>query len=235
MSMQTPAEIIASKHAVIFDLFHTLTSLEWSQGTAQPLTHQLLGVPREAWNEQLFFRSRDRLVGRQTDAVDIVTDMARAIDPAITDEVIAAAVENRIARFADALAAIPPATQAVLAELKARGKRIGLLSNADVMEVAAWSASPIAGAFDSELFSCHAGCCKPEPEIYRLSLEQLGVSSSEAVFVGDGGSNELSGARDVGLTTIMMSGVIRHLWPEQIPQRRRHADAEVACLDELLA
>lgn len=40
---------------------------------------------------------------------------------------------------------------------------------------------------------------KPEPEIYRIALESLGVRPDQSVFVGDGGSDELRGAREMGI------------------------------------
>jgi len=55
--------------------------------------------------------------------------------------------------------------------------------------------------WDSIISSKEIGCRKPEPEIYLASLEQLGVSVEEAIFVGHKIS-ELDGARSVGLKTV---------------------------------
>ena len=232
---RTVSSVVRTKKAVIFDLFHTLTPLESTWAEARPMTHQMLGVSREAWNEQLFECSRDRLAGIQTNPIEIVRGMARRIDPTITDETIRAATENRIARFAAALVRITPETRTVIHTLRQQGLRIGLVSNADVTEVAGWSQSPIADLFDSTIFSRHVGHVKPEPAIYRLSLEQLGVTAPEAVFVGDGGSNELKGARDLGITAVMVTNVIRELWPDRIAERANQADFQIEHLAELIA
>src|SRR5690606_10341515 len=125
-------------------------------------------------------------------------------------------------------------TQETVRTLRIRGHRIGLVSNADIMEVAAWSQCPIRDEFHSTIFSCHSGSLKPEAAIYRQSMEELGVTPSEAVFVGDGGSRELEGAKAVGLTTIMVAGIIREIWPDRIPERKRHADFVIEELFELL-
>ena len=234
MSRPSVTAIVASKRAVIFDLFHTLTALESTWGDNRPLTSAVLGVSKEAWNQQLLEGSRERLIGEKKDAFAIVRDLARAINPSLPDDVIHAATENRIARFAAALIQIPASTRHVLQALRQRGTRIGLISNADVMEVAAWTKSPIAGQFDSAIFSCHAGCAKPEAEIYRRSLAELGITPAEAVFVGDGGSNELEGAKTLGITTVMITGIIRELWPEKIPPRLPHADFVIEQLVELI-
>lgn len=101
------------------------------------------------------------------------------------------------------------------------------------MEVAVWETSPIRHLFDSTIFSCHVGCVKPEREIYELSLHELKVLPAESVFVGDGGSNEWQGAKDVGMTTIMITGIIVQLWPDRIANHQQHADFVIERLSEL--
>lgn len=234
MSAPSVPEVVAGKRAIIFDLFHTLTSLESTWGGSRPLTHAMLGVTREAWDRQLHEHSQERLTGVQTNAYEIVGRMARAIDPAITDDLVRRATDNRIARFAGALIQMPVPVQETVRVLRKSGKKIGLISNADVMEMAAWSQCPIHDQFDSTLFSCQVGWAKPDARIYLQCLEELGVSSAEAVFVGDGGSNELEGAKAVGLTTVMITGIIRNIWPERISERRAHADFLIEELSEIL-
>lgn len=237
MTRSTPsvASVVRTKKAVLFDLFHTLTPLESVWSDQRPSTHQMLGVSRADWNNQLFDCSRDRLAGIQTDPFDIIAGMARKLNPDIADATIRAATENRIARFADALARIAPETRRVIQTLRQHGLKIGLISNADVTEVMGWSRSPIADLFDSTVISCHVGHVKPEPAIYRLSLEQLGIDASQAVFVGDGGSNELQGAKDLGITTVFITAVMKELWPEKIPERQQLADFTIAELAELVS
>jgi hypothetical protein len=82
---------LANKKVILFDLFHTLTALESTWGDNRPLTYQLLGVEKEAWNYQLLQNSPDRLTGRKTDPFEIVAEMARNIDPGID-----ACKENRL-------------------------------------------------------------------------------------------------------------------------------------------
>jgi putative hydrolase of the HAD superfamily len=230
---QTIHSIISTKKAVIFDLFHTLTSLEstWSTG---PGTSQMLGVSREEWNEQLLEKSRERLTGEARNPVSILRKMAHAIDPTISEDVIEKATMNRIERFRGALVTIPEATIDVLRVLKDRQHKLGLISNADVTEVIAWQNSPISHLFDSAIFSCEVGCVKPEREIYEISMKQLQVEAHECLFVGDGGSMELKGAQDVGMSTIMITGIIKEIWPDKIDERKTNADFVIENLGELL-
>ncbi|MDY6845011.1 MAG: HAD family hydrolase, partial [Thermodesulfobacteriota bacterium] len=198
------------------------------------MTSEILGVSQEAWNEQLLEKSRQRLIGEVNDPTVMIRTMAHAIDPTIPEEVISTAVKNRIEMFARALKNIPEKTSRTLSELKTLGKKIGLISNADESEIAAWDRSPIAHLFDSTIFSCRVGCAKPEPGIYRLCMQELGVTSHQCLFVGDGGSHELEGAKDLQITTVMMTGIISELWPDRIDERRLYADYVIDQLSELL-
>ncbi len=59
----------------------------------------------------------------------------------------------------------------------------------------------IEDAFDGIVISAEVGLLKPDPRIYHLALEQLGISPGEAVFVDDFRYN-LAGAQAVGIHTI---------------------------------
>jgi HAD superfamily hydrolase (TIGR01549 family) len=55
--------------------------------------------------------------------------------------------------------------------------------------------------FDVSIFSAEVGMVKPDPRIYRMVLEQLGVRAEEAVFVDDFIEN-VEGARAVGMQVV---------------------------------
>ena len=69
---------------------------------------------------------------------------------------------------------------------------------------AVWGETELHGLFDSELFSCDVGLRKPDPRIYLLACEQLGVEPAEALFVGDGANDELAGADRVGMRAVLI-------------------------------
>lgn len=219
---------------VVFDLFHTLTAPE-TQWSSQPWTSDVLGIDRRVWNELLTAGSRWRLAGEETDPYTIIATLARSIDPGISDGLIERAVEVRVGRFRDAFDRVPVEHVETLKRLRARGFRLGLISNADVMEMAPWDRSPLAGLFDAEIFSCRVGHVKPEPAIYLACLDALGLHGEECLFVGDGGSNELAGARAVGMTPVFMSGIMEELWPDQIPARLAQCDHHVRSIREVLS
>lgn len=54
---------------------------------------------------------------------------------------------------------------------------------------------------DSITSSQEVGIQKPDPKIYQLALQQLGITADQAVFVGHN-LIELEGARNVGMKTV---------------------------------
>ena len=219
--------------AIVFDLFHTLTGFE-SEWADLPYTCDVLGIERRIWNGAVTTGSRWRLAGEERDAVRILSRLAREIDPRITDETIRRAAGIRTQRFRDALQRIPPANVETLKALRRAGFSLGLVSNADATEVETWNDCPLAGLFDSEVFSCEVGHVKPEAAIFHACIDALGRKPQECLFAGDGGSNELIGAKKVGMKTVFVSGVIAELWPETVAQRMPTADHHIAWVPEIL-
>jgi putative hydrolase of the HAD superfamily len=225
---------LETKTTFIFDFFHTLTEVESKWGK-YPWTSDYLGIDKQLWGEYLQNHSRDRLIGKIKGSFEITKQLVMMIDPSIPDEKIRYVAEYRVKRFAYAVINIPEYVGNTLSFLKSRGKKIGLISNADNTELAEWNKSPIAKCFDSTILSFEVGLVKPDKEIYELSLKMLNSSAEESVFVGDGGSSELEGAKKCGLSTVMVEGVIKDFLPkEQINKRRMFADYNVQFIDELV-
>ena len=103
-----------------------------------------------------------------------------------------------------------------LDELRRRGLKRGLISvcSGDVEDV--WEETPFAPHFDDVVFSCAVGLRKPDPRIYRLACERLGVEPKDCLFVGDGANDELAGAERVGMKAvcILRPDLEEPLWPE---------------------
>ncbi|MBN2789493.1 MAG: HAD family hydrolase [Candidatus Delongbacteria bacterium] len=227
-------EALSDKTTYIFDFFHTLTEKESKWGN-WPWTSDFFGIDREVWGEQLEFYSEDRLKGRITYAFDFMKLLATKLDPSITDEKIKEALVYRQKRFDYSVINIPDYVIETLKTLKSKGKKLGLISNADSMELAAWDKCPIADIFDVTIHSFKVDKMKPEKEIYELCLKELGSSARETVFVGDGGSDELVGARECFLTTIMVEGIVSEfLSKKKLEKRKEYAEFVVDTIDQIL-
>ena len=73
------------------------------------------------------------------------------------------------------------------------------LSNCYSDEADAIRKSSIFPYLDVALLSYEQGICKPDYEIYKKAMEELGITAEECLYVGDGGSKELFAARDLGM------------------------------------
>ena len=92
------------------------------------------------------------------------------------------------------------------AEFRARGHQVAMLSNG-VPEIIGRVRTErrLEAWFDVVIVSCEVGLCKPDPEIYRLCLERLGVPAAAALFVDDRVEN-LRAAGGIGLQTLHFRG-----------------------------
>ncbi len=60
---------------------------------------------------------------------------------------------------------------------------------------------PSMDAFDVQVISAEVGLAKPDPAIYELTLNRLGIAPSEAVFVDDFAEN-VQAANQMGIRTV---------------------------------
>jgi epoxide hydrolase-like predicted phosphatase len=100
---------------------------------------------------------------------------------------------------------------------RARGIRTGLVSNS-WGDQTAYDRDLLAELFDGVVISSEEGLRKPDPAIYALGADRIGLPPSDCVFVDDLGGN-LKPAAALGM------GTVRH----------RDAADTIAQLEELLA
>ena len=114
-------------------------------------------------------------------------------------------------------AAVRPEERLISAVRAARqaGVRTGLISNSWGTSI--YDPEALEGLFDVVIISGEVGLHKPQPEIYRLAAERLGLEPEACVFVDDLREN-VRGAETVGMTAVL----------------HRDPEATVARLEELL-
>jgi putative hydrolase of the HAD superfamily len=101
---------------------------------------------------------------------------------------------------------INPGTIDVLADLKAGHTRLALLSNAGPDYGSYFRCGPLGDFFAACYVSGELGLLKPQPEIYRHALDDLGIGAAEAVFIDDREPN-VRGAEALGITGHLFTGV----------------------------
>lgn len=95
-------------------------------------------------------------------------------------------------------------TEELLSHLKAHGYKTGLISNCSTSIPEIFKDMPFATLIDEAVFSSLVGLQKPDPRIYQIATDRLGVKPQECLYVGDGDSQELSGAAAVGMHAVLI-------------------------------
>ena len=190
--------------AVFFDLYETLiTELDPLAPERRPwrmLAAERLGIEEHAFEREWRDRSKQRMAGRFENHAAVLHEICQAIGHSADAASLHQLQLDRILLKQPPFAAIDDAILAALKRIKATGVKIGLISNCAPEEAAAWTTCRLAPLIDDAVLSYQVGYMKPDPEIYELACRRLAVELQRAIFVGDGGSNELAGAAQVGLT-----------------------------------
>jgi putative hydrolase of the HAD superfamily len=189
--------------AVIFDLFGTLTGFETLRDAQAAVLADVLDVPVDELTVQLRETYDERARGVLGDVRDQIVALARQIGSSPSEGVLDRAVEVRMQGQWAVMQPRPGAIE-VLAELRARGLKIGVLSDCTNEVPILWPASVYASLVDAAVFSCVLGVRKPDQRTYAAVLTELRVRPDDCFYVGDGGSSELSGARKAGLRPILL-------------------------------
>ena len=213
--------------AVLFDLFHTLASVPPPALAGEVPVPEILGVPADEWQRRYYDDDvLGRCVGRVVDGVEAMRMVTHSIDPTVPEARILAAVESRRRRFEIGLIGIDDAMLTALDRLRAGGIRTALVSDAGADDVESWQRSPLRERLDAVVFSYQLGVRKPDSRIYQRALGFIDTRPDDAIFVGDGGSDEHRGARAVGMKTVLVTRLASLSWPDTIATRRAHVDWE---------
>jgi epoxide hydrolase-like predicted phosphatase len=99
-------------------------------------------------------------------------------------------------------AAVGPDEDVIAAVRSVRdaGVRTGLISNSWGTSI--YDPDALEGLFDEIVISGDVGLHKPQPQIYRLAADRLGVAPAECVFIDDLREN-VRGAEEVGMTAVL--------------------------------
>ncbi len=90
----------------------------------------------------------------------------------------------------------------LMRELGAKGRTMAMLTN----NVREWEPRwrtmlPVDEIFETVVDSAFVGCRKPDPEIYRITLERIGLEAADCLFVDDVAEN-CATARELGMAAV---------------------------------
>ena len=183
-----------SLRAVIFDFGGVLWDMRWDVARELDRRH---GLPKSSVFETLY-RS------------PLWSDIERGGgDPAAWVEDAHRELERRAGRSLPRLheewrksQAVIDANIQVVTALRPR-YRCSILSNADrSLRARLEGELALHGLFDDIVVSAEVGMAKPEPEIFRLAADRLGLPPRACVFVDDWDQN-VDAARDIGMAAVL--------------------------------
>ena len=191
--------------AVVFDLFGTLTvdQTRTERHSRQAAAADTLGAPLPEFVLALRESFTARAAGLWGTPAESLLAICHGLGIAPSPAAVDAAVRQR--EDAERLLARPrPGTLDVLTALHVAGVRTGVLSDCTGELVTVWPELPYAALVTASVFSCDVGVRKPDPRMYEEICRALSVEPSTVIYVGDGGSQELTGARAAGMRAVML-------------------------------
>lgn len=116
-------------------------------------------------------------------------------------------IENSVQRVFDdpSLVRLYPETPTVLATLRERGYRTGLISNHNDQLLRVLRHYALEAYLDTVTYSQEAGAEKPNPAVFTLALRRDDCQATDAVHVGDSLEADVEGARTVGIRPIWLN------------------------------
>tara|TARA_R110002072_G_scaffold193973_1_gene351174 strand:+ start:132 stop:770 length:639 start_codon:yes stop_codon:yes gene_type:complete len=191
--------------AVLFDVFGTLIRFS---GARRPFTSAM---------RELRFESAQKLTARALFMTTHFPTLAETIR-ALESLAPGSSLSERSRQLAsEELAAHQAGCELIegalelVDSLRQRGTRVALVSNLSTPYVPLIKRLGLHERVDHAIYSCEVGLQKPDPAIFQLALEALGVTADQAVMVGDSLPSDVRGAVAAGMRAIWIS-------PAQAPE-----------------
>jgi putative hydrolase of the HAD superfamily len=116
----------------------------------------------------------------------------------------AAAVILREHRLSNAWRRLGAGVRASLIRLRAAGLQLGVVSNSEGTIEQMLIEIDLRDVFDAVVDSAVVGITKPDPGIFQIALDRLGVTPAETIMVGDSPSADIAGAHAAGLRAALL-------------------------------
>lgn len=205
-----------SYRAVLFDLFDTLVPGQPAKVWRQTYTDMaaVLEVEDEPFHAAWYEAFEARMTGELRDTEEQIRTILRRVGETASDPQIEEAVRIK-QRFLTKALQPRHDTLETLEGIRSRGLELGLVTDCSWEAPRILDAGPLGPIFDARACSALLGTRKPDPRMYLHVLEQLGLPPEAGIYVGDGNSHELLGARELGMTTVWVDNGERQQFKER--------------------
>jgi putative hydrolase of the HAD superfamily len=162
-----------------------------------------LGIPTKTLNQYIVAAGASGAWSRLERGELTMPQFYAAFDTEMAANGLKVSAAEIMARIASATAVRPKAVAAIRA-LRASGRKVAALTNNWVDADQTSKMGMLRAEFDVFIESTRVGLRKPDPAIYRLACQELGVVPTETAFLDDIGLN-LKAARELGMATIKVT------------------------------
>jgi len=184
--------------AILFDLYETLVTERDPTPTRAASLADVLGLDPTLYRP-IWKRLRPRVVRGELSFAQALAHAATEAGVSVDCSVVERLCTHRLQEKAVVFQTISSEIATVIRRLHDRGIRLAVVSNGFAEDVAGWPTCVLSPSFDAAVFSCDVGIAKPHEGIYLEALQRLRVDACDALYIGDGGDDELTGAEQVGL------------------------------------
>lgn len=205
--------------AVVFDMFETLVThyncpLYFGEQIAKDI-----GISNEEFQAIWKPANEKRTIGLLTleDLLEEILRKHNCYSKDLLDKIVAKRVATKQLCFEKLHPQIVP----MLEKLKQSNRKIALISNCYSEEVYVIRRSVLSQYFDKIYLSYEQGMQKPNLELFKKCVRELNVTPEECLYVGDGGSDELMAAKQIGMNAVQAgwyiskSGLLKQQRQEQ--------------------
>jgi len=221
---------MAGIRACVFDAYGTLFDVHSAVGRLRARIGGEADALSQLWRtKQLEYTWLRALMGRHADFWQVTCD---ALDYALArHEIDPEAIREPLLQAYLTLDSYPE-VPAMLERLQAAGFKRAILSNGEprMLQAGAQSAG-IAELLDAVLSVEEVGVFKPDPRVYQLAVDRLGVAP-QAIAFQSSNAWDVHGAATFGLRPVWIN---RHgAPPERLPGAAEHELRDLAGLPDLL-
>lgn len=157
---------------------------------------QYLNVTRENWDRVYFSLNHLNMVKKGGEVLALTAEKFHASDVQISY------IKNLTIEHNKKDKKINKELLDIIKELKKKNYKIALLSNNSVELRQKLIDQNIIDLFDTIIISSEVGHQKPQPEIFEILFDKLGVHSNEVIFIDDT-SQSLLNANDIGYIPLL--------------------------------
>jgi len=215
--------------AVLFDFYDTLARIGEGVADSRRRIAEACAVDLDRFQVQWRDSLAARTIGGLGSLEDELRSMLRALEIECREELLRELAEGDRSAWIEGVRLYDD-TIPTLQALRERGFALGLVSNCTSQTMAVIHAHGLDQYFDARVLSCEVGIAKPDPGIFLVACERLGVEPASCLFVADGADGELDTAHTLGMVAVL----VEHEDQRRARVRSNGHDARIGSLHELL-